>query len=121
MRAWIEEAPLEDVGAAFAKVTSGAARVRVVLVTGNRTPPAGLGRGPSRRLYRTPPDPGGLCQFPYTLGQRLRITGTDGTDRRRITRSFDGRTVIPITQSGQPGVRLYKVPDISLLVKVGMT
>jgi alcohol dehydrogenase len=35
VRAWIEEAPLEDVGAAFAKVTSGAARFRVVLVTGN--------------------------------------------------------------------------------------
>jgi D-arabinose 1-dehydrogenase-like Zn-dependent alcohol dehydrogenase len=35
VRAWIEEAPLEDVGAAFAEVTSVAARFRMVLVTGN--------------------------------------------------------------------------------------
>jgi alcohol dehydrogenase len=35
VRAWIEEAPLEDAGAAFAKVASGASRFRTVLVTGN--------------------------------------------------------------------------------------
>ncbi|MFI6738209.1 alcohol dehydrogenase catalytic domain-containing protein [Nonomuraea sp. NPDC050451] len=35
IRAWIEEAPLEEAGAAFQKMISGRARFRMVLTTGN--------------------------------------------------------------------------------------
>lgn len=35
VRAWIEEAPLEDAGAAFQKMLAGQARFRMVLTTGN--------------------------------------------------------------------------------------
>ncbi|MFD1546136.1 alcohol dehydrogenase catalytic domain-containing protein [Nonomuraea guangzhouensis] len=35
VRAWIEEAPLEEAGAAFQKMLSGQARFRMVLTTGN--------------------------------------------------------------------------------------
>jgi alcohol dehydrogenase len=35
VRAWTEEVPLEEAGAAFQKMVSGQARFRMVLTTGN--------------------------------------------------------------------------------------
>lgn len=77
VRAWAGEAPLEDAAAAFARATSGAARFRMVLVTGTDHRPAATS-GSTWHANCRPRDDRCWCEWMGGASRRASLLASEG-------------------------------------------